>query len=78
MQTRDYGCFPGVTKQKKKAQIRRHEQDQHLRGGLYVGVELTPVVGVGELELLGQECRESLFGMSQMGGGTVGNSGQLG
>lgn len=43
-----------------------------------MGVELTVVVAVGELELLGQECRGSLFGMSQMGGGTGENSDQVG
>lgn len=38
---------------------------------------LTAVGTVGEPELLGQECRESLLGMSQMDEGTVLNSGQL-
>lgn len=40
-------------------------------------MELTVVGAVGELELLGQECRESLLGMSHMEEGTVVNSGQL-
>ena len=39
--------------------------------------DLTAVGAVGELELLGQEWRESLLDMSQMEEGTVGNSGQL-
>lgn len=38
---------------------------------------LTAVWVVGELELLGQECRESLLGMSQIEEGTGVNSGQL-
>lgn len=39
--------------------------------------DLTAVGAVGELELLGQECRESLLGMSQMEEGTGVNSRQL-
>ena len=38
---------------------------------------LTIVWAVGELELLGQECRESWFCTSQMEEDTGGNSGQL-
>lgn len=40
-------------------------------------LKLTTVGAVGELELLGQECSESLLGMSQMEGGTAAISGQL-
>lgn len=38
---------------------------------------LTAVGTVGEPELLGQECRGSLLGMSQMDEGTALNSAQL-
>lgn len=45
--------------------------------GLRVFPRSDAVGAVGELELLGQECRESVLGMSQMDEGTVVNSGQL-
>lgn len=45
--------------------------------GLRVFPRSDAVGAVGELELLGQECRVSLLGMSHMEEGTVGNSGQL-
>lgn len=48
-----------------------HGGDGKRRGGR----ELTAVGAVGDPELLGQECRGSLLGMSQMAGV---NSGQLG
>lgn len=45
--------------------------------GLWVFPRSDAVGAVGELELLGQECRDSLLGMSQIEDGTVVNSGQL-
>lgn len=45
--------------------------------GLRVLPRSDAVGAVGELELLGQECRESVLGMSQMDEATGVNSGQL-